>query len=1019
MMFPSSLIKSPDKEKMAAVDPAFKLIPRNKTCFYIWRIENMQVVAVPRDQYGNFYKGDSYIVMCPREARGGLDVHLHFWLGTSTTQDEAGIAAYKTVELDDYLGGAPVQHREVQAYESKRFVSYFSKGLRLLEGGAASGFHHVDTTFKARMFHIKGKRKPVLRETPEISWKYMNDGDMFVVNTEQAIFVWTGAYANHNEKIQAAKFAQHLKEENGGGTILVVDDGKENEMTNSEKEYFNEYLPLKEKDVKSHKDTPKDEVLERQQRTQIKLYCCSDEEGTLKVTEVKNGPLEQKDLISMDSYIIDNGPAGIWVWVGKKASHKERTEAMRNAQGFIKKKSYPNHTQVTRVIDGGEPHEFKSLFKSWTNPGASKGLGKTHSVGKIARTVQTKFDAETLHQNTELAAETQMVDDGSGTKEVFRAENFELVPVDKSDYGSFYSGDCYVIVYAYHSASTDHYLIYYWLGNKSTADEKGTAALKTIELDDKLHGKAVQVRIIQGKEPPHFMAMFGGMIIVYEGGKSSGFKNVNAKDIGHGDSFMLQVRGTTESNTKAIQVEKRAASLNSNDVFVIFTKGFTYIWAGKGSTGDEREMAKKVAAMSSKWVSFSLEYTGEPVLIYEGQEKDDFWSCIGGKESYSNDKRLQDTGSRQEPRLFQCSNASGQFVVEEIVNYDQSDLIEDDIMLLDAWDAVFIWIRQDLHAADCIYHHSCSINFRTDRDVPQQYRSCPPRKRRKSRRPRNQDQEQAFLEMCFYLEANDEERITISDLGNKIKEFLTDTESTPYGNQYLKQKLIEHYGDSIYIAEGEGVHDIVTMREKTSQILRSYFKSHGKEEDEEAQKRAIIKTAARLIRSDIKTNVPSTSDEYPSIEMLKLESAQFTVILMAYLNTDPSGRDPSTPIVKIKQGFEPPNFTGFFGVWDRSLWNNNKTYDQLRKELAQDNPGIVFMKNQLNGNNTMSEAAKYPLEVLIAKDPETLPEDVDPSHKEVHLNEDDFKKAFDMLYVDFSSLPMWKQKDIKKRIGLF
>ena len=179
----------------------------------------------------------------------------------------------------------------------------------------------------------------------------------------------------------------------------------------------------------------------------------------------------------------------------------------------------------------------------------------------------------------------------------------------------------------------------------------------------------------------------------------------------------------------------------------------------------------------------------------------------------------------------------------------------------------------DLHAADCIYHHSCSINFRTDRDVPRQYRSCPPRKGRKSGRPRNQDQEQAFLEMCFYLEANDEEQLTVSDLGNKMKEFLTDKESTPYGNQYLKQQLMEQYGDSVYIAEGVGVHDIVTMREKTSQILRSYFKSHGKEEDEEAQKRAIIKTAARLIRSDIKTNVPSTSDEYPSIEMLKLDSA--------------------------------------------------------------------------------------------------------------------------------------------------
>lgn len=43
---------------------------------------------------------------------------------------------------------------------------------------------------------------------------------------------------------------------------------------------------------------------------EIKLYRCTDEDGTLKVIQVKNGPLYQSDLTSNDSYIIDNGANG-------------------------------------------------------------------------------------------------------------------------------------------------------------------------------------------------------------------------------------------------------------------------------------------------------------------------------------------------------------------------------------------------------------------------------------------------------------------------------------------------------------------------------------------------------------------------------------------------------------------------------------------------------------------------------------------------------------------------------------
>lgn len=44
---------------------------------------------------------------------------------------------------------------------------------------------------------------------------------------------------------------------------------------------------------------------------------------------------------------------------------------MRNAHGFVKKKNYPMHTPVCRVVEGGEPTEFKALFSFWKDKDAA------------------------------------------------------------------------------------------------------------------------------------------------------------------------------------------------------------------------------------------------------------------------------------------------------------------------------------------------------------------------------------------------------------------------------------------------------------------------------------------------------------------------------------------------------------------------------------------------------------------------------------------------------------------------
>lgn len=52
--------------------------------------------------------------------------------GDDCTQDESGAAAIFTIQIDDYLGGKPIQYREVQGYESRTFSGYFKTGLKYM-----------------------------------------------------------------------------------------------------------------------------------------------------------------------------------------------------------------------------------------------------------------------------------------------------------------------------------------------------------------------------------------------------------------------------------------------------------------------------------------------------------------------------------------------------------------------------------------------------------------------------------------------------------------------------------------------------------------------------------------------------------------------------------------------------------------------------------------------------------------------------------------------------------------------
>ncbi|KAL3632481.1 Villin-3 [Castilleja foliolosa] len=664
-----------------ALEPAFQGAGQ-KVGTEIWRIENFIPVPLPKSDYGKFYSGDSYIILQTTTGKGGSYLFdIHFWLGKDTSQDEAGTAAIKTVELDVVLGGRAVQYRELQGHESDKFLSYFRPCIIPLEGGIASGFNkHEEEEFETRLYICKGKRNIRLKQVPFLR-SSLNHDDVFILDTKDKIYQFNGENSNIQERAKALEVIQYLKEKyhEGKCDVAIVDDGKLQAETDSGEFWvlFGGFAPI------SKKVATEDDIIP--EKTPAQLFSIIDGQ-----VQSVDGELSKSILENNKCYLLDCG-SEVFVWVGRVTQIDERKTAIGAAEDFLASQNRPKSTHITRVIQGYETHSFKSNFDSW--PSGSSPSVAEEGRGKVAALLKQQGGVlKGASKSAPVNEDVPPLLEGGGKTEVWRINGSAKTPLPSEDIGKFYSGDCYIVLYTYHSheRKEDYYLCY-WIGKDSIEEDRSTAAKLFTTMYNSLKGRPVQGRIFQGKEPPQFVAIFQPMVVL-KGGMSSGYKNYIA-DKGLNDETytadavaLIRISGTSLHNNKAVQVEPVATSLNSYDCFLLQSGSSVFSWHGNQGTFEQQQLVTKIAEF--------LKFLADPGSIIkhtkEGTESSSFWFALGGKLSYTSRKVSSEVV--RDPHLFAFYFNKGKFEVEEIYNFSQDDLLTEDILILDTHAEVFVWV---------------------------------------------------------------------------------------------------------------------------------------------------------------------------------------------------------------------------------------------------------------------------------------------------------------------------------------
>lgn len=666
---------------------------------------------------GKFYEGDCYIVLKTYiDNTNSLNWQIYFWIGQYATLDKQACAAMHAVNLRNYLGATCRTIREEQNDESDEFLDLFGTSLVYIAGArTTSGFYTVeDLEYTTRLYRISGAHRIHIEPVP-LHYESLDPRFVYLLDDGMKIYLWNGVKSTPITRSKARLFAEKINKYERKFQAELVQMKQTDEAAPFWRMLNGPPPNLTEYEYKEHVST--DEI---NNPIKPKLYKVGIGMGYLELPQVEIpyiGHLKRSLLDTKGVYILDCY-TDIFVWIGRKATRLVRTAAVKLSSSLQEMVVRPSYSLVIQTLEGTESQVFKSKFEGWDDLIA---VDYTRSVESVAK---RGADLRKILKETELKTDlvalfvdryTPMPDDDAlammeemneflESMKCFVYENKRFVKLPANEFGQFYSEDSYLFVCKYWKVDDDvddqasnaeqqdeqkenpiECKLYFWQGR-----EANNAGWLTFTFTMKKSFEDIEIiKFNQQQENPQFLAHFNRKFIIHKGKRGS--KEV----VNNKNTKMYHLRRNPHSAlcTRCIEIEASAENLCSEFCYIVCvpfenaeennSKGIVYVWIGNLAQADEAKLAEDIANYMYDSAYYSIQ------ILNEGEEPETFfWYGLGGRKTY-------DTSSdyMRYMRLFRCSNDRGYFAVtEKCIDFCQDDLADDDIMILDTGEIVFLWI---------------------------------------------------------------------------------------------------------------------------------------------------------------------------------------------------------------------------------------------------------------------------------------------------------------------------------------